>query len=436
MPIYRAEVTLSAVDVVGGTYGSFFTHSIGEAWMGARDPTNPGGRTFGIYYGYGASDLRTAMVPTDSDSSTGNVFADGVIIDPDTSSSYGIADTDTDQETYKAGGTLAIEKDTDAETITFICPFGSIVIPFADFTGTIDPDLPIAAVKMGHGFIHWGTDGSYEEARWTELRSYVDGDEFLGHALTSADPGTWGFWNDVSPSIAPPGGSTAGPPAVTENTQLLGGYKTRFRYNTADGVIQTHSRESRTLTTTEGASGIDTCRPREHPMLFQAAVMPFKSKTLSCRKTFIHGYVWERTTIYEEAGKVMESPSISYKGGVLNVFWTYDGVCYRSHSEDAGEHWTAPVTLAYSGSFPRHIVHPHHPFLLYFFFDGATLKVARSFDSGASFIDAAPIQIESGLIAQQIDAEWSHDGSVLVSYFNAGVWTQKRSRDQGLTWEL
>jgi hypothetical protein len=177
-------------------------------------------------------------------------------------------------------------------------------------------------------------------------------------------------------------------------------------------------------------------RSEEHGGLWQAAVMPFMPYQIRWRRSFIHGVQWTGGVIYQQDGDQFRYPSISYLSGNLLVFWEQDGLCYRSHSEDAGENWSDPMVLAYSGTFPRHIIHPHHPFLLYFFFDSAILKVARSFDSGLTWIDAAPITIETGLTPQQVDAEWSNDGSVLVSWFNGGVWNQARSRDTGLTWEL
>jgi hypothetical protein len=252
--------------------------------------------------------------------------------------------------------------------------------------------------------------------------------------MTAVDPGTWGLWQDRSPGSSPVG-SQAGPTQTTENAQLSNGYLTRFRYNTADGVRDFYARELRALETPIGTGAVDMARAVEHSLVLQAGVLPYRTHRVRWRRSHESGRTWEAGTVYEETGKQMEWPSVSYKDGRLTVFWSYDGNVYRSFSLSVGEEWSTPVLLPYSGDYPRHIMEPLHGLLLYFFFDGTTIKVARSTDNGETFIDDAPVTVETGLTPQQIDAEFAFDGSVLVSFFDAGAWTQRRSYDSGLTWE-
>jgi hypothetical protein len=452
MPIFRAEATLHDVEVEGGVYdGNIWAHSAGEVFFAAAGVTS--GRRFGIFYAYawinldplgpGFWVLVTEMAPTDSANATSDIYNDGLVFEPDGMggfASYTLRGTDTEQQTYKTGGMIAVEKDTGAETFTFITPVGSIIVPFAHLEEAtfslpaVDPMEPLMAIRMGHGFLRTGGDLEHEQARWTDFRSLIDGDEWHGHTLSSSDPGTWGAWLDVSPGSTP-FGSQAGPTQTTENAQLANGYLTRFRYNTADGTRDFYARELRQLNDVMGDGAIDMARAPEHALIWEAAVLPYKTHQLVWRRSHVSGKLWEKGIIYEEGGKLMEWPSISYQYGVLTVFFSFDGVVYRTHSEDAGENWSTKVVLDYSGSFPRHIIHPDHPYLLYFFFDGSDIKVARSTDSGKTWIDAAPITIDTGIAPQQLDAEWNADGSVLVSYFDAGAWTQMRSRDAGANWE-
>lgn len=453
MAIYRAEATLLDVEVEGGVFdGTLFGHSAGEVYLLARHatPTPASGRGFGLLFDWGWENigglgpanwvLRTEMAPTDTNSTFGNDFyGDQEIEDPDNPGTpLVLTGTDTAQTTYKGGGTIAIEKDTEAETISWISPAGTITLTFAEVLaasgGSFEPDAPLLVQAMGHGFLRTGGDGEYEQARWTNVRTLKDDEEFHGHAMTAADPGTWGLWLDRSP-LSTPVGSQAGPTQVTENAQLVNGYLTRFRYNTADGSRDFYARELRELQTPIGTGAVDMTRAREHSLLFQTGVYPYRTHRLRWARTHQSGREWEEGTIYEESGKQMEWPSISYKDGRLNVFFAYDGDVYRAFSLSGGEEWSVPTLLPYSGDYPRHIMEPLHGLLLYFFFDGTTIKVARSTDHGETFIDAAPLTVETGITPQQIDAEFAFDGSILVSYFDAGAWTQLRSYDSGATWE-
>lgn len=454
MAVYRAEATLHDVEVVGGVYdGNLFFHSAGEVYLLARHalPTPASGRGFGLYYGWSWENIvpfpgtpfwvvRTQMIPTDTNSTFGiDTYGDGQIEDPDNPGVTLVLDgSDTQQQTYKGGNVIAIEKDTAAETISWISPVGTITLTFAEVIasggGTITADMPLLVQAMGHGFLRTGGDAEYEQARWRDFRTLMDDEEIHGHTLESTDPGLWSAWLDVSPASSPVG-SQAGPTQVTENAQLSNGYKTRFRYNTADGTRDFYARELRTLQTTVGDGATDMARAVEDALVWQAGVMPYRTHRLRWRRSHVGGRAWEGGTVYEESGKTMEWPSVSYQNGRLLVFWSFDGVVYRSHSRDAGENWSDKVVLDYSGDYPRHIVHPHDPLLLYFFFDGSTLKVARSTDYAETWIDPSPITVDTGLAPQQIDAEWTPDGSVLVSYFDAGAWTQMRSRDAGQTWD-
>lgn len=429
MPLFRAEVKWTDVAVIGGT----FTASAGDSVQA------------GIYFQareIGVTNYNMHLGIQWNSFGAGPTFEHQTFCQPLYNHSDvwgGTAITlleEADGENgaiYKAGGTLAIEKDTVAETVTWITPLGDVVQTYDDLEaiGPRPTNAPLLAWGMGHRFNRSGADGDSEKVRWLDFYAYQDDEIIQGAALTIADPGIWTAWLGDTAF----GGS--GTICVDENTQLANGYQTKYRFNTVDEppTRKFGNRAARFWDQLETATGIDLVAGPEIVRLFRVGARPYQPQRLTAWTSYDGGRVWSATVLYEAAGEVFTSPSLTWRDGRLMAVWknaTND--LFQATSWTGGLEWEMPITLPYTGTFPRHIVNPRTGLYLYFFFDGTTLKVARSSDFGHTFWDASPITITGGLTAQQIDAEVAFDESIIVTYFNGGAWEQMRSWDGGLSW--
>ncbi len=89
--------------------------------------------------------------------------------------------------------------------------------------------------------------------------------------------------------------------------------------------------------------------------------------------------------------------------------------------------------ISFAGTNPRRLIDPDGgPTLLFFITSGGDLQAALTYDGGASYL--GPFTVVADVGAQQIDAEWAPDGSIVLTYSTGGFWRQKRSRDQGRSW--
>lgn len=336
---------------------------------------------------------------------------------------------------WKTGGMLAIEKNTATDAVTYITPLGSYTLGPTDDSWTLQ--FPTAAPNktplVGYEFAHELVRGvnivpnASETARWKHFFSFQDGLEIAGAELSAADPG---LFTTGSRSTFPVGG--AGNFTVGD-TQLSLSLQTGQTFDTPGqpfADIHEHI-----LSVTGGAGAIDLIRASEHKLVFEALISVDRLYQVNYRRTRESGLSWLAGLIYREYGKVFSSPSISYIRGVVRAVWADSLLAlYQANSVDAGNEWSMPLVLPYTGTNPRHIIHPDHGITLYFFFTGGDLRLARSPDYGNTFLDAAPLTVKSPLASQQLDAEFGFDGSVIVSYFDGGAWNQLRSYDVGLTW--
>jgi hypothetical protein len=433
MPVYRVEVKWDDV-VVTGSVGDVFSTT--EAVIGWRcddavtsyamiagiQHNSFGGGPTNEWQAYFQPRFDAVVSPFDSDPVDNG---SGPITWEEADGGNGSA--------YFIGGLMAIEKDTEVETITWTSPLGSVTIAWADLSPVPDAS-PLYVGAMGHRFSREGAgDPTDEKVRWLDFHAY-EGDEetpYHGADLTTDDPGSWGLWQDEN--------LDSGIKMVTDNQQLSNGYQTKFSWTLADETPDFRERLSGEYRGWTGALtdyAVDMTRAEELPLLFRAAVHLYQPHKVRSYRSYDGGQSWKHVVVYEEAGKTWRSPSITWGNGRLMVVWRDHGssAILQATSHDGGADWEVPITLPYTGTFPRHIMHPPLGLYLYFFFDGTTLKVARSSDAGNTFWDASPVTVETGLAAQQIDAEFAYDGSVLVSYFVGGAWTQKRSYDAGASW--
>lgn len=428
MTVYRAEVKWTDVVVTGVVGDVFNTTTAAIAWT-CREDTIGYGMIAGIQhhsFGAGPTDEWRAFFSFMYNHSSP---FEGTLVDF-------ITEADgANGAGYFTGGLMSIEKDTVSETVTWSCPLGSVTKTFAelDALGPLPDDSPLLVAGMGHQLIRV-SDPTDEKVRWLDFHVY-QGDEdtpYHGADLTSADPGVWSAW------IWDSGFDGSGIEMVDDDQQLSNGYQTRYSWTATDDVPdfrQTGSRETRGWNQPLTETGVDLTRAEPLSQVFAALVLLYQPHRLRSRRSYDGGRNWETGIIHEQTGVEMERPSISWWNGKLIAVWNQGTDILQAVSYTTAREWEVPTTLPYTGTFPRHIVYPGLGLYLYFFFDATTLKVVRSSDAGTTFWDAAPITVETGINAQQIDAEVAYDGSILVTYFDGGAWTQKRSFNGGLNWE-
>lgn len=437
MPLYRAEVSVDDIDVIGpapSSDPSFLTRA--ALWFAVFDRFNRYGLGFRVQWNsFGGG-------PTfEYQSASEGYFRASGGLDPwdwDLVPGTSLEEADgLNGSAYFAGGTLAIEKDTEAETVTFITPLGSVTKTWAELEALglglqIIDASPLQAAGMGHQFDKAGGDPQLEEAHWFDFFSSQDGEVFHGHELSASDPGVWTFW------IEDPVYGGSGTYPETDNVQEANRYQTQHSWTLADDTPDFRQDGAREIRYWDGDlfnRGVDFVDGPDHLTIWRAGAQPYKPHVLRWGRTHDHGRRWTGGTIVEEVGKTWSSPSLTYWNGRLNVVWTDGTDFYQSFSITGGQTWSEPVTLPFTGTHPRHIRERTSGFACYFFFDGADLMVARSTDDGATFLDAAPIEVYASAGAQQIDAEFAFDGSVFVGFFESGAWRQRRSRNLGLTWD-
>jgi hypothetical protein len=93
-----------------------------------------------------------------------------------------------------------------------------------------------------------------------------------------------------------------------------------------------------------------------------------------------------------------------------------------------------PTTLPFAGTNPRKVIDRQGFGAWYFVFQSAGLQCYISSDNNATFDGPFLVVASPPAIAQQIDAEFVPNGSLLVSIFIAGVLSQFRSNDLGRSW--
>src|SRR5207253_2287168 len=135
----------------------------------------------------------------------------------------------------------------------------------------------------------------------------------------------------------------------------------------------------------------------------------------------------------QNSGDLPNSPTLTWGNSGLYLCWHNGNNIVESKSLDGGASWEMPVTLPFTGTNPRRLSDKNGGGSFYFFINNSgDAQVAISYDGGISFYGPFPIVTNIG--AQQLDAEWAPDSSIVFSYSDAGIWKQLRSRDLGRTW--
>jgi hypothetical protein len=339
-----------------------------------------------------------------------------------------------------AGGTLSITKDYDANLMTFDGPVGTQTCSLSDIDALpggpygYNNTTPLRARGYGERLIFpvpTGFDPAYDidqQVRYYNLIGRQNGVVYDTVALSAADPGTW--WPVYSDAFVP-GFGTVSPGLSPWWTfpQLVNRQEWRVQIDDAaypdwNNFIVIKRRGPPMSEATDMATAHDS------GVLWRAGM---SADMVVLERSFDNGHSWDMFMVHADALATNSSPTVNWVNQRLAVTW-YDGTnILEAHSVNGGETWGMPITLPFTGTNPRRLTEMMSGAGFYFYFDaGPNLLLSVSYDNGGSYV--GPYTVAAGLTAQQVDAEFAPDGSLVVSYFVAGVWTQSRSRDLGVTW--
>lgn len=341
------------------------------------------------------------------------------------------------------GGTLSITKDFDNNHIIFSCQGGAFTSPYIwDGNGShpglavsAGPDLLLPSPGLS-GIYHqlaWTHNAPTESiaTAWKNFEFSKAGTQYFGCAMSSTDPGIWqtinvGFEDDVIPN---------------SDTQLPTKYLTKWQATqpgSDDEEVFPKAQEARLFLSDTHGYGLASAMAPEHGTIFLAYAGPADLTEVRTNRTFDNGRSAQVATILAPGTNPVAGVGCAYGNGRLYVVW-YDVLSltlFQSISIDLGITWSTPMALSFTGSNPVILLDPNHGIIFYFYQDLPTgnIYLQRSGDAGATMIDTTPHTVLTGISPQTIAAEFGSDGTVVVAYVAAGVITQKRSRDYGLTW--
>lgn len=431
MPVYRTEASFDGIAITGPTLTAAEFGTRPSVYISAYDDSSVWAlEARQAFHSFGSSPVifeRRAEfhayfnVTFNGDPALGTFVSGGSsIVQADGNNGAAIA----------AGFTMAIEKDEALDQLRFVTPLGTLTKTLSSF-GSLDAS-PLRMDSMAHQFIrsNTGADGS-SQWDWFNFYSKNAGVNFRGAALSAVKPGVWSGLTDVT------FGSPVGPIANSANSQETTRYRTRMTYAAADGARSGGSRQWRLWTggdTVDAgpstASLLDMTRAPEHGTLWAAVTYQADLGVVNVRRSFDSAETWTDATAYSAGGTSNNSLSVNWHAGRVWLTW-YDGSSIlQSSSFDLGVSWGTPVTLAITGTNPRHLVSPQG-LSWYFVVDGGNLVVYRSGDFGQTFLDGSPILVVAGVETQTVSAEIMPNGALVVGYIAASAWTQVTSLDWG-----
>jgi hypothetical protein len=344
---------------------------------------------------------------------------------------------------FTGGGTITMTKDDAGDLFTATSPIGTISFALS----SLDPFLapfpsyknPTPMVPQGYGAQFTLASPTFAfpeyavlyEAQFSNIVAQENGVTYKTYPLTAASHDQ--FYPDNGLAFDPLAGTVFDVFApFWVNTQEVSDQKLTAQVTVPDFPayrIFTYWRSLGSMT-----RGSDMEMAREHGLLWRAAPDTATGNSLLVARSFNNGRDWQPFTAYTDPAAANAWPSLNWFAQKLWLTW-HDGANIRqSVSVDGGQNWTMPGTFPYAGTNPRHIIDKECGLGLYFFFSGSDLKVARSFDGGQTFIDGSPLTAVAGIGAQQVDAAFAPDGSIVLTVFVAMAWTHYRSRDFGASW--
>jgi len=421
--IYYSGVSLIVADYVGNHWRADYAVT---PTLNNVIPIPPG--TPSVLQSQSALQYRSQILPVDTDPN------------PYTWSVQEVAPfTVTGTGAYTGGGQIQVTKDLNAGTIAVTTPVGT----GTQFLSTNDPfransavnptplyPLGIAMFVIIPNVAPYAPEITDSQVQYHDLTARKNGVITYQLPMTTIDPGIWGATNGETDL----GGSTPG----TDWTEAQLGAAWQFAVDTVVGTYPAWSVENlwRLLATTPSPDHSTDMDTRRHDVVWRAGTEIRDATTLLVQRTFDNGHSWEAWTVFQDDTVTISSPTITWYNERLYVTF-FDGTFIReTRSLDGGRSWTTvPTTIPFTGTNPRRVVDRTGGGAYYFFFSGMSgtdLVVAITYDNAATWI--GPNTIATLVDPQQLDAEFMPDGSLVVSLFVAGVWTQYRSRDLGISW--
>lgn len=342
---------------------------------------------------------------------------------------------------YTGGGTLAVTKNFGTNQITLTTPAGSA-------TGTLNGNdtlrinsalndtfifpagLAFTFSVPQDGGVH-DPEATQSQVEFFDMQGKKDGILFFQHHLSSADPGV--FFATAKESFTTAGTVGSDPSAFVVESQLT----TRYLFNEQTSVITYPSfmrgnfwRNFATIPPMDNGTDMDIAP--EHGVVWRGGADTSDGTVMLMQRTFDNAHSWETWTVFSDPTTSNGSPTVNWYNGRLYLTW-FDGTNIRiARSLDGGRNWSVPTTIPFAGTNPRRVVDRTGGGAYLFYFVSGDLRVVVTYDGGGSY--EGPYTIAGTVLAQQIDAEFVPDGSLVVSLFVSGNWTQYRSRDLGRTW--
>jgi hypothetical protein len=424
MPVYRAEVTWSGTSQTNANASFFLTaRDDNETWAveGRRD-TSVGAAQF-VFTFNAAPDPGLGTLISGTNTLTGADFS-----------------------AYDSGGTVAIEKDTGAGTITFVSPLGNQTRALSAFSADDDSVLRPVATALQITRLAPLTNASDAQVKLADFYGKKDGTTFLGASLANTDPG---IWSDFSFANF---GAPANPTIPQDNAQEAAVYRLRFVYvNATDSPRSPGSREWRVW---EGGDNIGF-----NPMnlALDAVLCPFSGNLYCLRiadteptQVFFavsrdSGATWDQQALHTVGGATMAWPSLDVdpEGKILALWQNADEPDrqYWAISETYGKTWSSVSSVVGDEvRTPRARFHPYTGLLLYVYRDPVdpNLKVvAHDGYSLLGFTPAAPWATPK-VVARAASDHWpalsfNALGEALVQW-SEGDRLLSRSDSHGVEW--
>lgn len=346
---------------------------------------------------------------------------------------------------FTGGGTLRITKDETLLTYTFQGILGTSTHPFTDFTGLgpgfVEPapgELAPDTLTLVSQTVALQSTGVQQPVTllgtWRDFFGSKNGTHIKGATLASDGRGSWKATSDVLTPwavtrignvavTAPDTGAAIALQIAGTVVSGVGGAGTGFRQ--WDQTIYIGD-------STADVPAIDMTIARDHGAIFAALVYPAANTILKKRSTYDYGATWSETDVVTGAAKI-SSPSISWWGNQLRIVYQEGTAVRQITSTTLAADWNTPMTLAVTGSNPRHVVDVNHGIFYYFLIAEGNLVMYRSGDYGQTFF-GSPVTVVTGITTQTVGAVVAIDGSILVTYLSGTDILQVRSNDMGSSW--
>ncbi len=254
--------------------------------------------------------------------------------------------------TYDSGGTLAFEKDYDADQFRFITPLGT-----ETRTATSLSILNVTQLEIySHGMAITRNPTNVDTSAsvfWNNVYLKQDGTNVSGAELTDIDPGLWFAWDYTSS-----GGSGGDIPS--DNAQTVTNYRSRLVYTQfSDNPKFTTTREARiwrggnNITANPFRLLIDTmCHPISGELLWVR--VPFEDHTtVMFGRSDDGGATLSESVIVTTGGDDYSYPTLAVDpNGRLWCFWRNENdrtQLYGSVSENSGRSWSTMVAQSFPG---------------------------------------------------------------------------------------